>query len=105
MEFGIGMTSAYGRTTLAVSGDIDAATAAPLRSALSTVAEIGDGEIYVDMAEVTFIESAGLACLLEAHAAATAAGKKLVVVQPSRVVSRLLKEAGELERLSPDPRP
>ena len=49
-----------------------------------------DGDIRVDCAGLDFIDAAGLRVLLEAHGLCAARGNKLVVVNPSRSVRRLL---------------
>lgn len=47
-----------------VRGDLDATSAGALRSALAEAAEAGEPLLLVDMADVDFLDSAGLAVLV-----------------------------------------
>jgi anti-anti-sigma factor len=78
-------------TTIAVSGDLDASSAPDLAAALA------DPIVNrVILTEVTFIDAAGLAVLLEAHRSRP---QGLTVCSPSRCVLRLLDLAGHCSTL------
>jgi anti-anti-sigma factor len=100
MEFAMGMTSAYGRTTISVSGEIDGAAYKPFASALSAAADGGDPEIHIEMGGVSLIDDECLKCLVETHETLTGAGRKVQVVQASRVVVDALAAIGEWERFA-----
>jgi anti-anti-sigma factor len=68
-----------------VSGPVDIASAAPLREAIGAAARPG-GPVVVDLADVTFIDCAGLSVLLKAD--------RTVLRRPSVAVTRLLLLAG-----------
>jgi anti-anti-sigma factor len=71
--------------TITLEGELDAASVDALRQQLTD----GSGEITVDMGGVTFVESSILNLL-----AATAAHRGLVIVNPSRIVQRVLTLSG-----------
>jgi anti-sigma B factor antagonist len=77
---------------VAVHGDIDLAHSAQLRTALMEC--VGRGQtIIVDLANVTVIDSSGVASLLEACQGARKRGKRFVLAGGSESVKRVLKLA------------
>jgi anti-sigma B factor antagonist len=83
-------------TTVAVSGELDLATAPRLSAA---VAEHGDAKVLVlDMTATTFIDSTGVRALLQAHGRSARSGSRLVVVAGDGAVRRVL-ELCQLEGL------
>lgn len=78
--------------TLKVTGEIDAHSAPELHAALAEGHDGGD--TVVDMAGVDFIDSSGLRVLLEAHAAAEAEGRQLIIAEASLAVKRLVEISG-----------
>lgn len=70
---------AHGATTLlCVAGEVDVATAPGLRRA--GMAEIRAGRrLTVDLAEVTFLDAAGVSALVALHRAAVGAGGAMTV--------------------------
>ena len=88
-------TSSSG-TVVCVSGEIDSTTAPGLGSCLlDVIARSADGVIEVDLREVTFLDSAGLAALATAHRAADAAGRELQMrCGTTRAVVRPLQITG-----------
>ncbi len=78
---------------LVVSGEIDSSTADMLTGFL--IPTPGDsGELAVDMAEVAFIDSSGLRVLIQAHQQAEQSQRRLVIINPSPIVSRLFDVSG-----------
>ena len=70
-------TSSSG-TVVCVSGEVDSTTAPGLANCLlEVISRSSDSAIEVDLREVTFLDSAGLAALATAHRAADAAGREL----------------------------
>jgi anti-anti-sigma factor len=80
---------------IAVSGELDSATAGTLDDALVAVRP----PIRVDLAELTFIDSAGLHALLRLH---QRPGTVLTVVDASPNVRRLFELAGVAALLGPE---
>ncbi len=66
------------------------ATAPNVRARLAGV----DGDVELDCAGLTFIDSAGISLFVEIHHACVARGAKLTVVNAPRCVTRLLALTG-----------
>ena len=65
-----------------------------------------DGQlIEIDLSEVTFMDSAGIHCLLEFRKRAERYGPRLVVTHPSPPVRRVLEVSGLMSLLEPDSAP
>lgn len=81
---------------LTLTGEVDSATAPQLREAVLDALTTPDaGPVVVDMTEVTFLSSAGLGALVEAHQSADRHGEPLrVVVDHARPVLRPLQLSG-----------
>ena len=76
-----------------LSGEIDAGTAETLASLLRSAAgNAGDTEL--GMSDIYFIDSSGLRVLIEAHQEAEKRGHRIVIAEPSPVVTRLLGISG-----------
>ena len=74
-----------------IGGEIDASTAPALVEALATRRpDIAGKHLVVDLSEVGFIDSSGLAALLDARGRLAADGGMLILRRPSRCVVRLL---------------
>jgi anti-sigma B factor antagonist len=87
------MTTAGGIT---VAGEIDASTVTALAQALMPYPE-GTTVFEVDMSAVEFIDSSGLRVLIQAHQHAVTNGQRLVIANPSSIVSRLFEVSGLTE--------
>jgi anti-sigma B factor antagonist len=75
-----------------VGGEVDANTAPALAEALATHRPDLRGErLVVDLADIGFMDSSGLAALLDARGRLAASGGVLVLRRPSRCVVRLLE--------------
>ncbi|MEQ1729046.1 MAG: STAS domain-containing protein [Vicinamibacterales bacterium] len=77
---------------LIVAGRLGSAGAAELRSALDAATSAG-GRVHLDLAEVDYISSAGLAVLGEVSQRFREAGGVLEVIRPSEAVSLALRLA------------
>lgn len=101
---GIGVTAAQGRTVVRLWGEVDAALRAEASLSMAE-ALASTAPIVVDTGDVTFIDSSGLAFILQLHLAATETGQGLTLRDPHReVLSKLemLGMAGEFD-LEPTP--
>jgi anti-anti-sigma factor len=74
-----------------LSGELDAHTATALTQAMSV---LPDGEVTVDLAGVSFVDSSGLRVLLEATNRARNAGGELVLAHPQASIRRLIEISG-----------
>jgi len=76
-----------------VQGEIDLATAPRVRSELDQAVGIGNGTLMIDCARLTFIDSTGIATLLEANGKLEAHGGQMLLVNvppgPRRVFEAL----------------
>jgi anti-sigma B factor antagonist len=86
---------------LVLTGEIDAHTADALREALFGAPH--DGDVRVDFSKVTFIDSSGLRVVLEVHQMLDRDGRRLVLLDPSRPVTRLVELAGLVSHLHIEP--
>lgn len=82
------------RLTLAMSGEIDMATAPILRSSLEKAASESEPRVVVDLAAVTFMDSSGLGVLATAHQSLEEAGRRLILRGPQGTVRRVLNVSG-----------
>ncbi len=90
--------------TLAVIGELDLLTADVLSVQLERAIGGFDGEVTVNMAGVTFLDSTALCTLLRAHTALDAVGRSLLLAEPERATTRLLELSGlhDTFRLAPE---
>jgi anti-anti-sigma factor len=88
------------RVRVLVSGEVDLASAARLDEAVTRVLdEHRPAGVELDLSGVGLLDSTGVRSLLLAHAAAEAAGCRLVVTNPQPRVHRVLAITAVLERL------
>ena len=80
-------------TLVRVSGVLDALALAEVSRAL-TDAQRDHGTVYVDLAEVSFIDSRGLGALLAANERSREGAAPLRIFRPSEPVRRLLDVSG-----------
>jgi stage II sporulation protein AA (anti-sigma F factor antagonist) len=71
-------------------GEVDYSSLDPLREALLDARVAGVRQIVVDLAEVTFLDSQGLAVILFAHQRQRSVGGNLVLRDPGADVRRLM---------------
>jgi len=83
-----------GHAVVHVSGEIDLAARSLFQECLDEVIVASDGDVVVDLAEVSFIDSTGLSVLLQARERLGTAGRKLRIARQSPSVTRLLELAG-----------
>lgn len=96
---GIGVTTVQGRTVVRLWGEVDAALRAEASLSMAE-ALASTAPVLVDTGDVTFIDSSGLAFILQLHLAATETGQALTLRDPQReVLSKLemLGMAGEFD--------
>jgi anti-anti-sigma factor len=68
---------------VAVSGDVDLKTARQFRDAIQDAAEDGKPRLIVDLSDVPFMDSSGLAALIGAHKTLRSRVKVVVVCPPN----------------------
>ena len=85
--------------TVTVRGDVDLATVGALRNELTGALDRAD-KVVLDLREVTFMDTQGLAAVIEAEQASTGTGTPFVVVRAPATVHRLFDMIGLTERLT-----
>jgi anti-sigma B factor antagonist len=78
---------------IAVSGEVDLAVTAQLAGALA-VATDGPDDVLVDLSGCGFLDSTGLALLVNTRNDLRDEGRRLAVLAPSAQVARLLEVTG-----------
>jgi anti-sigma B factor antagonist len=76
---------------VAITGEVDMATVSQLREALDEADKRGFGEVVIDLAGLTFIDSSGLRELVLAARRARRAGYPFTAVNPSHHIRRLFQ--------------
>ncbi|MFE6861097.1 STAS domain-containing protein [Nocardia sp. NPDC057668] len=76
-------------TVLAVIGEVDLATAPALENAIESILGGKPGALIIDLSEVSFLASAGMAALVAAHQRAGAT--RIVVVADGPATGRQLR--------------
>lgn len=77
-----------------LAGELDAHTAPRLRSLLAEQLLAGPGNLVLDLADLVFIDSAGLASLIAADKGTRRAGMRLVLAAPRPAVRKVLSLTG-----------
>lgn len=83
--------------TLAVSGELDMASAPRLSAALSRLQAAGQHNVVLDVSDLQFCDSSGLSVFVQAHRDLRSAGGRLVLRGPSERL-RMLLSATRLDR-------
>ena len=81
-------------TTVVLTGELDIATAPRLREALIAVSNHGETNVIVDMANVTFMDSTGLAALVGPLKRFRSMNGQIVLRSPGRGVRKVLEISG-----------
>ena len=92
--FGLTEEPLPGGLVLIVSGELDLATAPDLRERLGEAVDSGMKRIVVDLREVTFMDSIGLAAVVNARSRLRASGRLALVVAPDSYPELVLEIAG-----------
>jgi anti-anti-sigma factor len=95
--------SADGVDVLAVSGEIDVASTARLIPALNDLVTSGERSVVVDLSDVAFMDSTGLALLLNTLRRVTRRGHGFAVVCPPGPVRRVFEVTDMLDTLRVHP--
>ena len=77
---------------VALSGEVDLSTSPKVRDALLDCI-LGGGSVVVDLADVSYIDSSGVASLVEAYQNAKSRGLKFALAQVGETPLRVLKLA------------
>ncbi len=80
-----------GSPALAVTGEIDLVTAARFEEELAAVISDANSPAFIDLSEVTFIDSSGLHVLIRARKHTVGTEVRLVLLNPSEACRRVLE--------------
>jgi anti-anti-sigma factor len=84
---------------VAVSGEVDIASAPRLRAELEGLFDAGAEDLRLDLSTTTFMDSSGLHVLLDMHHYAESLGRQMTVVCPPGNVRRVLELTGAVTAL------
>jgi anti-sigma B factor antagonist len=101
----ISAASAADATVLALSGELDIASAPELERALDELGPSNPRRLVIDLTDVTFMDSTGLRALLLARQRTEQGDHELVLRPGPRQVQRVFELSGTLERFSFQDRP
>jgi len=76
---------------LQVDGDIDCYTVPQLRESIRQQLENKPGNMIVDLADVTYLDSSAISCLVNAHKDMVKIGYRLGLVNVNRETRQILK--------------
>lgn len=94
VELGISTREAGDRTVVAVSGEVDIASAPALDVVLSDLIASGQADLVVDLTAVGFLDSTGLGVLVKALKRAREADGSLAVATGSERVLKVFRITG-----------
>lgn len=95
MSLQIDQSRLDGTTVLTVRGEVDLYTSPDLRTAIMSAVPGAPDGIELDLAGVAYMDSSGVATLVEGFRRSREDGKRFVLAQPSSAVMKVL----ELTRL------
>ena len=96
------VTRAGATAVLTLTGELDLATAGPLRARLSRLVQDDPPPalVVLDVAGLQFVDAAGIGALLSAQRTLAARGGRMCLRSPSRLVQRVVRVL-DLEHLLP----
>jgi anti-anti-sigma factor len=83
-----------GAPALAIHGEVDVATAPTLTARLEETILDSEGAVVLDLSDVGFLDSSGIAALLRARGVLGRADRSLILVCPAGPVRRVLALTG-----------
>ncbi|TKA06694.1 STAS domain-containing protein [Actinacidiphila oryziradicis] len=93
-RFSVSVRPGVETVVVALSGELDHDTAAPLRDALEEAVSSGARRVLADCTGLSFCDSTGLNALLQARLAAEGTGARLELAALQPVVARMFQIAG-----------
>lgn len=85
--------------TLALSGELDIASAPMLEAAFAARCETGRNVMVLDLSQLTFMDSTGLRALIAANELCAQHGRELSLTGATGPVRRLLELTGAIDAL------
>jgi anti-sigma B factor antagonist len=103
-SLGIAVSTAGERTLVALSGELDAATAPRLYAQFAELSGRGVRGVDLDLSKLEFMDSSGLSVVVAEHKRARDDGGGLVILSPNRRVIRLFQINGLMSYLVVQPK-
>lgn len=91
MALEIAVTDPDGDANIAVKGEVDLGSAPQLRDAILKAVKTAKAQVAVDLAGVGYMDSSGVATLVEGLKACREPGKAFVLLAPSQPVMKVLQ--------------
>jgi anti-sigma B factor antagonist len=91
------VTRVGGGAVVRIEGEVEFATAPRLRATLLDLAQEGVSPVVVDLAAVSFLDSAGISLLIQAKKRLANANADLVLRSPQQNIRRVLEISGVTE--------
>lgn len=91
MALRIDRIDAEGATTLKAAGDVDLYSSPALRTAINKAFHRGEGAVNVDLRAVGYMDSSGVATLVEGLRAATKTKRAFILIAPPAPVMKVLR--------------
>ena len=79
------------RLLITPRGEVDLSSSPSLRSALQSALLEGDCDVHINLSEVPYMDSSGVATLVEALQICKRQNRNLILVQPSSRVASIFK--------------
>ena len=92
--FSLDISQAAGRTRLAVRGELDMDSAPQLLEAIVLAHQTVGGDVTLDLRDVTFMDSRGLAAMITAHRQLAREQARLRLLNPCPAVAAVLEITG-----------
>ncbi|WP_418955601.1 STAS domain-containing protein [Streptomyces tritici] len=84
----------HSTTAVALAGELDLYTAAHIEAELTRLARQTEWELLLDLTEVTFCDSSGVALFLRMHRRCVGAGVRLRLCHIQRLPARVIRALG-----------
>lgn len=94
MELFLQNDQANGRRGVTVTGEVDMSNSQRLADYLSDQIHLDQKDLFLNLAELSFIDSSGLAVLLNTRKLLQSFDRSLILVSPSQAVEKVLTITG-----------
>lgn len=91
MSLELNVSEPGGNTLIAAQGEVDLGSAPKLREAILKAVKTAKAQVGVDLSGVAYMDSSGVATLVEGLKACREPGKAFVLVAPSQPVMKVLQ--------------
>jgi len=98
-DFSVDVSSEDSKEVVAVTGEIDLATVDVLRAQLTSALQRAP-KVVLDLRDVSFMDTQGLAAVIEAERSSSESGTAFVIVRAPATVHRLFDMIGLSDRLT-----